>query len=318
MKKMIIGLLIIACTFTGCTNASSKRKVINIGISQIVEYVALDQSREGFTKALEESGYKDGQNIKLDYQNAQGDIATAQTIGKKFASDNKDLIFAIATPSAQGAYNATKKTPIMITAVTDPVQAGIVKSLKNPQTNVSGTSDYLPVEKQLDLIKKLVPKAKKIGVIYNTSEVNSEVQVNELKKAAKGYQIVESGISSTNEVSSAINSLVKKIDVLYVPTDQLVVSSMPIVIKSTLAAKIPVIASEKGSVEAGALATVGIDYYSLGYQTGKMAVDVLKGKDISKMSIKTSDKTDVYINKNSLKILNITVPEMKNVKYIGK
>lgn len=315
MKKVLLGLLVSVCLLSACAKTSGSKKVIKIGVSQIVEYSALDESRKGFTKALEDSGYVDGKNIKIDYQNAQGDIATAQTIGKKFASDNKDLIFAIATPSAQGAYNATKKIPIIITAVTDPVQAGIVKSLDKPDTNVSGTSDYLPVEKQLDLMKKLVPNAKKIGVLYNTSEVNSEVQVNELKKAAKGYEVIALGITSTNEVSSAINSLSKKIDVLYVPTDQLVVSSMPIIVKSTLEAKVPIIASEKGSVDAGALATVGIDYYDLGYQSGKMAVEALKGGDISKMPIQKAKHTEVYINKSSLKALDIAEPKIENVKY---
>lgn len=316
MKKLVALLLIMGIMLTGCGKAEGGKKIINIGISQIVEYVALDQSREGFIKAFGENGYKDGDNIKIEYQNAQGDIAVAQTIGKKYASQKKDLIFAIATASAQGAYNATKDIPIMITAVTDPVKAGIAKSLDKPETNVSGTSDYLPVEKQLGLIKQLLPEAKKIGVIYNTSEVNSEVQVEELKKAAKGYEIITTGVSSTNDVSSAINSLVKKIDVLYVPTDQLVVSSMPIIAKSTLEAKIPIIAAEKGSVEAGALATVGINYYKLGYEAGKMAVEVLKGKDISKMPIKISEETDIYINEDSLKTLGIPKPTAENIQYI--
>ncbi|WP_084284759.1 ABC transporter substrate-binding protein [Clostridium lundense] len=316
MKKVIVGILILAGVLTGCGKVADKKKVVNIGVSQIVEYVALDQNREGFIKALEENGYKDGENIKIDYQNAQGDIAVSQTIAKKFTSEKKDLIFAIGTPAAQGAFNATKEIPIMISSVTDPVKAGLVKSIEKPETNVSGTSDYLPVEKQLDLIKKLVPKAKKIGFIYNTSEVNSEVQLNELKKVAKDYEIISTGVTSTNEVNSAIVSLVKKIDVLYVPTDQLVVSSMPIIAKNTLEAKVPIIAAEKGSVEGGALATVGINYYKLGYETGKMAVAVLKGEDISKMPIKISDATDVYINEDSLKKLNIEKPAMDNVKYI--
>lgn len=316
MKKIIIGVLMLAGILTGCGKTVDKKKVINIGISQIVEYVALDQNREGFIKALEESGYKDGENMKIDYQNAQGDIAVAQTIAKKFSSEKKDLIFAIGTPAAQGAFNTTKKIPILISSVTDPVKAELVKSMENPETNVSGTSDYLPVEKQLDLIKKLVPNAKKIGFIYNTSEVNSEVQLNELKKVAKGYEIITAGVTSTNDVNSNIISLVKKIDVLYVPTDQLVVSSMPIIVKHALEGKVPIIAAEKGSVEAGALATVGINYYKLGYETGKMAASVLKGENISKMPIKTSDETEVYINEDSLKKLNIEKPSMKNVKYI--
>lgn len=316
MKKLLAGVLMVMVMVTGCGKTASNDKVINIGISQIVEYVALDQSREGFIKALEDNGYKNGENLNINYQNAQGDIAMAQTIGEKFASEKKDLIFAIATGSAQGAYNATKDIPIIITAVTDPVEAGIAKSLNKPDTNVSGTSDYLPVEKQLQLIEKLVPNAKKIGIIYNTSEINSEVQINELKKAANGYEIITTGVSNTNEVDNAIKSLVSKIDVLYVPTDQLVVSSMPIITKNALEAQVPVIAAEKGSVEAGALATVGINYYNLGYEAGKMAVEVLKGKDISEIPIKISDETNIYINEDTLNKLGISKPSLENVEYI--
>lgn len=316
MKKLIVVGLIGVSLLAGCSKADEGKKVTEIGISQIVEYSALDKNREGFIKALEDHGYKNGENINIDYQNAQGDIATAQTIGKQFASNKKDLIFAIATPSAQAAYNATKKIPIMISSVTDPVAAGLAESLEMPNTNVSGTSDYIPVDKQLELIKKLVPTAKKIGVLYNTSEVNSEVQINQLKEAAKGYEIITVGVTSTNEVNQAISSLVEKIDVLYAPTDQLVVSSMPIIRKKTLEKKIPIIASEKGSVELGALATQGINYYKLGYKTGEMAVDVLKGEDISKMAITISDETDIIINEDSLKALGMEKPDIENILYV--
>lgn len=320
MKKFITGILltISILTLTACEKTSEKKKVLNIGINQIVEYVALDDNRKGFIKALEEAGYKDGDNIKIDYKNAQGDIGVSQTIAKKFVSDKKDLVFAIGTPAAQSIFNATKEMPIIISAVTDPIEAGLANSLETPGKNVSGTLDYLPVENQLKLLKKLAPKAKKIGFIYNTSEINSEVQLNELKKVAKEYEIITTGVTSTNEVNNAIVNLVKKIDVLYVPTDQLVVSSMPIIVKHTLEAKVPIIAAEKGSVEAGALATVGIDYYQLGYEAGKMAVSVLKGEDISKMPIKMPNKTEIYVNKNSLKKLGIKELTADNIKYIEK
>lgn len=318
MKKLIIGMLITTSilTLTACTKTTKKDDILNIGINQIVEYVALDNDREGFIKALEESGYKDGDNIKIDYKNAQGDIGVSQTIAKKFASDKKDLVFAIGTPAAQSVFNATKETPIIISAVTDPIEAGLADSIEKPGKNVSGTLDYLPVENQLKLLKDLVPKAKKIGFIYNTSEVNSEVQLNELKKIAKEYDIIATGVTSTNEINNAIVNLVKKIDVLYVPTDQLVVSSMPIIVKHTLDAKIPIIAAEKGSVEAGALATVGIDYYQLGYEAGKMAVSVLKGEDICKMPIKMPSKTEIYINKNTLEKLGINKSNLNNIRYV--
>ncbi len=316
IKNMILIGLLGVSVLTGCGTKDDDK--VKIGITQIVEYSALDENREGFIKALEDNGYKDGENIAIDFQNAQGDISTTQTIAKNFVSQNKDLIFAISTPSAQSVYNSTKDIPIVISAITDPVSAGIVKSLEVPNTNVSGTCDYVPVNRQLELVKKLVPNAKRIGVIYNTSEVNSEVQVNELKKYSKdyGYSVVAVGVTSTNEVNTAISSLVNKVDVLYAPTDQLVVSSMPIIVQKTLEKNIPIIASEKGSVESGALATCGINYYELGYKSGEMAVEVLKGEDISKMPIKIGEELDIIINEDTLKNLSINKPNDEKIVYI--
>jgi putative ABC transport system substrate-binding protein len=318
LKKLILIGLLGMSILAGCSKAEEGKDVTKIGITQIVEYIALDENRAGFLQALKDNGYTEGDNLKVDYQNAQGDLATAQTIAKNFASQDKDLIFAIATGSAQGAYNATKEIPILISAVTDPIAAGLAESLEQPNTNVSGTSDYIPVEKQVELIKLFVPEAKKIGVLYNTSEINSEVQIDQLKEYVKdkGYEVIPLGVSSTNEVNQAISSLVNKIDVLYVPTDQLIVSSMPIIAQKTLDKKIPIIASEKGSVELGALATQGINYYKLGYQTGEMAVRVLKGEDVSKMPITISDETDIIVNEDSLKALSISKPDIENIIYV--
>ncbi|WP_026895452.1 ABC transporter substrate-binding protein [Clostridiisalibacter paucivorans] len=311
----VLGILVLA----GCGKTDSAQKKIEIGISQIVEYSALDENREGFLKALEDNGYKNGDNIEIEYQNAQGDLATAQTIAKNFVSKDKELIFAIATGSVQGSYNATKDIPILFSSVTDPVAAGVVESLEMPNTNVSGTSDYIPVEKQMDLIKKFVPNATNIGVIYNTSEVNSQVQVSKLKESADeyGYKIVEVGVTSTNEVNQAISSLTKDIDVLFVPTDQLVVSSMPVIVQQTMKKNIPIIASEKGSVELGALVTQGINYYDLGYKTGEMAVKVLNGEDISKMPVTMMDEMEIIVNEDSLKALGIDKPQDENIIYIN-
>ncbi|MBU5306930.1 ABC transporter substrate-binding protein [Clostridioides mangenotii] len=310
---------------TGCSNNSSNgekkngsKEVQTIGITQLVEHPSLDKAREGFIKALEDNGYKDGNNIKIDYQNAQNAIPTTQTIASKFVSDKKDLIYAISTPSAQAAYNATKDIPIMITAVTDPVEAGLVKSLEEPGGNVSGTSDYISIDKNLELVKKFAPKAKTIGVLYNTSEVNSKIQVDNLKKyaARNNYTVVEKGVSASNEVNQAMSSLVGKIDVLYVPTDNLIVSSMPIVSKIANSNKIPVLASEEGSVSSGALACQGIDYEKLGYKSGELAVKVLKGEDISNISIATLNETQIIVNEETLKALSLNKPKDDNFVYI--
>ncbi len=301
---------------TGCSSNNSKsenksNKVVNIGISQLVEHPALDASRKGFIAALSSKGFKDGDKIKIDFQNAQGDIPTAQTIASNFVSNKKDLILAIATPSAQAAYNSTKDIPILITAVTDPVKSGLVKSMDKPGTNVTGTSDASPIDKQFELVKKLVPNCKKIGILYNTSEANSEFQVKMAKDQASkmNLEIVAVGITSSNDISQALSSLLSKVDVLYTPTDNLVASSMSIISSKCIEKKIPLIGSEKAHVEAGALATEGIDFYKLGFQTGLMAVDIINGKKPNDIPVQTLKETTLSINEDTAKKLGITIPD---------
>lgn len=303
---------------TGCSKENTNKNLKQIGITQLVEHPSLDQARNGFIKALEDNGYKEGETIHIDYQNAQNDMPTTQTIANKFIADQKDLIFAISTPSAQAAYNATKDIPILITAVTDPVAAGLVKSLANPEANVSGTSDYIPIEKNLELIKTLIPNAKNIGVLYNTSEINSKIQVDKLKAYASenDYKVVEKGVSSSNEINQAMSSLIGNIDVLYVPTDNLIVSAMPLVSKLATEHKIPVIASEDGSVKSGALACQGIDYEQLGYKTGELAVKILEGEQVSNIPITFLDDTQIIINEDTLNALSIEKPDDENITYI--
>lgn len=309
MKKILILIalvgLLIAC------GKKEEVKITKIGISQIVEHPALDGAREGFIKALADNGYIDGENIVLDYQNAQNDISIAQTIATGFASDNVDLILAIATPSAQAAYNATKEIPILITAVTDPVSAGLVKTNENPETNVSGTSDATPIKSQFKLITELLPNAKKIGIVYNTSEQNSLVQVAQAKVEAEllGLEIVETGVTSVNELAQALDALLPKVDVLYTPTDNMVVSATPLVVQKAKDNNTPMIGCIEDQVVTGALATETIDYYKLGYQTGERAVEVLNGKDISSIPVETLNNTELVINKTTADLLGIQLNE---------
>lgn len=319
-KKLsgLFAFLLTATILSGCGSSASStaskslkdKEQIKIGISQIVEHPALDSARKGFIDALKSKGFEDGKKIKIDLQNAQGDMPTAQSIAQKFVSDKKDMILAIATPSAQAAYNATKDIPILITAVTDPVKAGLVKSMEKPQTNVTGTSDNVPIEKQFELLKKLLPKAKKVGIIYNTSENNSEIQLSNAKKAAPkfGLEILSAGISSVNDVTQSLNSLFGKIDVLYIPTDNMVASAMPLISNQCFNKKVPIIGSEKAHVISGALATTGIDYYKLGFQTGLVAVDVINGKKPKNIPVKTLDKMQLVINKDAAKKLDLVIP----------
>lgn len=318
MKKMImlitLGLMIMAC--------GKQESIKKIGITQIVEHPALDGAREGFLKALTDAGYKDGENIKIEYQNAQGDQAVAQSIAEGFVSDSKDLILAIATPTAQAAYNATKDIPVLITAVTDPVQAGLAKSLEKSETNVTGTSDATPIDKQFALIRELLPESKKVGIVYNTSELNSEVQVAQAKVIAQKYglQLVIKGVTAVNELAQVLDSLLKEVDVLYTPTDNLIVSATPLVVKKATENKVPLIGCIEDQVNQGALATETIDYYKLGYQTGEVAVRILKGEKPSDISIKTLEKTDLMINQKTADALGIKIPNevLKRAKKIIK
>jgi len=305
-----------ACSSSKVVSNNSNTKVVKIGITQIAEHPALDSARKGFLEALKSKGYEEGKNLKVDYENAQGDMATTQTIAQNFVSNKENLILAIATPSAQAAFNATKNIPIVITAVTDPVKAGLAKSLEKPDTNVTGTSDNVSIEKQIELLKQLIPKSKNVGVIYNTSESNSEVQVESLKKAAPNYNlnVVTAGVTNVNEIPQALSSILGSIDVLYIPTDNMVASSMPLITNQCYSKNIPVIGSEKGEVTNGALATTGIDYNKLGFETGLIAVDIINGKSPKEIPIVTSSEMQIVINTDAAKKLNITIPQDINSK----
>jgi putative ABC transport system substrate-binding protein len=323
-KKILTAVLLAASILGGCAKTSvgnpdqklNDKKVIKIGITQIVEHPALDSAREGFIEALKSKGYEDGKNIKIDYQNAQGDMPTAQSIAQNFVSQKEDLIFAVATPTAQAAFNATKDIPILITAVTDPVNSGLAKSLENSGTNVTGTSDNVSIEKQFELLKRLIPSAQKIGILYNTSESNSEVQVNNAKKVAKnfGLEIVTAGITNVNEVQQSLSSIIGKIDVLYIPTDNVLASAMPVIANACFKKNLPIIGAEKAIVAQGALATIGIDYSKLGFQTGLMAVDIIEGKNPSEVPITMLKDMQLFINEDAAEKLNIKIPQDLDTK----
>ena len=301
-------------TDTESTNMDedTEREMIEIGEVQVTEYFGLDLSRDGFRDALESRGYKEGENINIDYKNAQSDQTIGKNIAESFAADEKDLIHAVATPVAQAAYNATKDIPIAVTAITDPVDAGIVKSTEKSGTNVFGMSDMVPMEGQFELIKKFFPKAKTVGIVYSSSDANSTVKVKEAENIADEYdlEVIAQGATTTNDVGQTVESLLDKIDVLYVPTDSTVIPAMPIIIEKSLEKDIPIIPEEKGQIELGALATEGIDFYKLGYETGLMAADVLDGKSKPQdMAVEILEDRDIYVNKDALKALDIEVPK---------
>lgn len=310
----IIGTSLIGCGSSAGTSSTSNeggQEVKNIGVVQLVQHDALDSANKGFVDALKEKGYEDGKNIKIDQQNAQGEQANAQTITKQFADSKRDLIFAVATPAAQAAYNATKDIPIVFTAVTDPVAAEIAKDWKSSGTNVTGTSDKVPVEDQIKLLKQLLPETKTIGVIYNTSETNSIIQVEELKAAAEkdGLGVKEIGVTNVNEINQNLASALNDIDVLYTPTDNTVASAYSLVGKLCIDAKKPIIGAEEAVVTKGGLATIGIDYYKLGKEAGYKAVEILEGKKPSDIEISTLSEMSFTINTDVATKLGINIPE---------
>jgi putative ABC transport system substrate-binding protein len=320
MKKVVVSLLMLlmivgmaGCGSNGDTqkNASEDNAKVKVGIIQIVEHPALDAARKGFLDELAQKGYKEGQNLEVEYQNAQGDQANLQTIARQLVQDKCDLILAIATPSAVAMANETSDIPILITAVTDPVSAKLVKSNEKPETNVTGTTDMNPVKDQLKLIKDIVPTAKKVGIIYNSSEVNSQVQVTIAEEAAPalGLELVKVTVTASSEVMQAAQSLVGRVDAIYLPTDNMVISSLASVIKIAEENKIPLIAGESEAVKNGALATVGIDYYKLGQTTGDMALKIIQGDKPEDMAIEGQEGTDLVLNLQAAKNMGVTISE---------
>jgi putative ABC transport system substrate-binding protein len=248
----------------------------------------------------------------VDQQNAQGDQSNLKSIAARFKGDKPDLICAIATPAAQAVANDIHDIPIVGIAVTDYVQAKLVQSNEKPGGNVTGASDMNPVNRQIDMALQLMPGAKKVGLLYNSSEVNSEVQGREMKKyaAEKGLTVVEKTVSSVNDIQQAAESMTGQIDFLYVPTDNILASSMPTLLKMTDAARIPVIAGAESMVKDGALASLSVDYYQLGVQAGAMAAKILKGEvQASALPVETQQNLIVVINKKNADLLGISIPE---------
>lgn len=304
-------LLLGACSASVSDSAASGAPAggegFSIGITQITTHPSLDAAREGFKKAFEDAGLE----VKFDEQNAQGDQATATSIASKFAGADLDLVLAIATPSAQAAAQAITGTPILFTAVTDPVSAQLVDSLDAPGANVTGTTDMNPVADQISLVKQFAPGAKNVGIIYSSGEVNSEVQVELAKEAAdkEGLEVVETTVTNSSEVQQAAQDLASKVDAIYVPTDNTVVSAFASVVQSAEDAKIPLIAGEGDSVANGGLATYGIDYFELGRQTGEMAIKILTEKaDPATMPVQSQSEYALTVNTTTLKAIGLEMP----------
>lgn len=313
MKKLITLFMMILLTvsFAGC---SKKENEVVIGIGQFAEHGSLDNCREGFIAGLAEAGYKEGENLKILYENSQADNNMASQISNNFIARKVNLICAIATPMAQSAFGAAKNTniPVIYTAVTDPVKAELARKDGTPNGNTTGTSDKLPVEKQLEMIRKILPEAKKIGIMYTTSEVNSLSAIEEYKAAAYdyGFEIVESGISTSADIPLAADNLLEKVDCINNLTDNTVVSALPVILDKAAKKNIPVFGSEVEQVKIGCLASMGLDYFDLGKQTGKIAAQVLSGeKKASEINFEIIEEFAFYGNKAVAENLGLTLPE---------
>lgn len=296
---------------TGKAQASGD-KVYKIGILQLVQHTALDAANEGFIAALDESGIR----YEADQQNASGDQSACQTIASKFANDKKDLILAIATPAAQAVAGAVTDTPVLVTAVTDPAESGLVDTNEKPGGNVTGTSDLTPVKEQIELLKKILPDAKKIGILYCSAESNSSIQAELAAGAIQeaGMTSQNFTVSSSNEIQTVMQSMVGKVDAVYAPTDNTIAAGMATVGMVANDNKLPVICGESGMVENGGLATYGIDYYQLGYLTGQQAVKILtEGASPADMPIEylPIDKCQLTVNQETAKALGIDVSNLK-------
>lgn len=320
MKKAALtlaGLLVVGGLATGCSSSSSTASSgdgVTVGIIQYASHPSLDNCTEGFKEGLKEGGYTEGDNLTIDFQNAQNDNANAETIAKNMVSKKYSLICGVATPAAMAAYSAAKGTdiPVIFDAVSDPVAAGLVKSLDKPENNVTGSSDVLPLEAQIKMIRAFLPNAKKIGILYTTSESNSVSQLEQFKAIAPnyGFEVEAVGVTNASEVASGAATLVaKKVDCFNNFTDNNVVDNLTTVLNAANGAGIPVFGSEEEQVKNGCLASEGIDYVALGKETGLMAAKILKGeaKAADTPVVQVETFSPVY-NKTVMDKLGLTLP----------
>lgn len=312
-EKMVLGLVTVTTTLLlgacGNTNenGNSEAANMNIGILQYMEHDSLSKAREGFVSELEKADYIEGENLTINYQNAQGDQANLQSMSESLKGEN-EVILSIATPAAQSLATVTQEDPILFTAVTDPVDAGLVADNEVPGGNVTGTSDMVPIEDQVALLLSLAKDAQTVGIIYNSSEPNSKIQADLAQEAieAEGLEVKTLTVTSTNDVQQVMTTLAQEVDAVYIPTDNTLASTMPTVGEIALEYKLPVIPGSAEMVEAGGLATYGINYEELGRQTAKMALRIIEeGADTAEMPVETSNNLELVINEEVAESLGI-------------
>ena len=319
VRKLLAPLLVVGILLTSLISlhqlkADKKKDVFRIGISQFITHQSLDATREGFVDELAKQGYVEGKNIEIDLQNAQGEQRNLKTISQQLA-ESSDVVLAIATPSAQSLTNTTQTTPVIFSAVTDPVSAKLVESREHPGGNVTGTSDQSSdaISTQINLIKKVLPKAKTIGILYTQSEPNSVVQKDEAKRLLeeKGFTVVEKTILDSNNVKAAAESLMAEVDMVFVPTDNIISSTMETVKQVSIKHKVPVFGGSTEMVAVGGLYNYGTNYEELGRQTARMLVRVLKGEKPENIAVELPEKLELHTNQEMAAALGIDISKLE-------
>jgi len=316
MKKklaLIMAGVMAMMSLVACGGSDGGSKVINIGICQLVQHESLDQATQGFIDGLAEAGYVDGENIKIDFQNASGEPTNAQQICELFESNGVDLVLANATPAAQSAVNVFQDTdvPVLFTSVTDAVSNGIVDSNEAPGKNVTGTLDMPVIADQIQIIKDVLPEAKTLAILYTSSEANSKIQADEAEVAAKalGMDVIIQTATSTNDYQQVIESVADKADAVYIPSDNSFASAMATVNQTAVANKLPVFCAVEAMIKEGGIATYAIDYYELGKQTAAQAVRILKGESASEIAVETQKEFALVINETFAKEVGVEIPQ---------
>ena len=319
VRKLLAPLLVVGILLTSLISlhqlkADKKKDVFRIGISQFITHQSLDATREGFVDELAKQGYIEGKNIEIDLQNAQGEQRNLKTISQQLA-ESSDVVLAIATPSAQSLANTTQTTPVIFSAVTDPVSAKLVESREHPGGNVTGTSDQSSdaISTQINLIKKVLPKAKTIGILYTQSEPNSVVQKDEAKRLLeeKGFTVVEKTILDSNNVKAAAESLMAEVDMVFVPTDNIISSTMETVKQVSIKHKVPVFGGSTEMIAVGGLYNYGTNYEELGRQTARMLIRILKGEKPENIAVELPEKLELHTNQEMADALGIDISKLE-------
>ena len=323
MKKSVLAFIVVIIVVLGYYFINNKKgeltqensqitneKIINVGVLQLLSHPALDAIYKGIDEELANQGYKNGENIKINLLNAQGEQSNLALMSEKLVSEKNDILVAITTPAALSLANVTKNIPIVMAGITYPVEAGLIASEEKPGNNITGVSDRTPIKQQLELMKEILPNLKNIGLLYTSSEDNSVKQIEEAKKYAAelGLEVKLAAISNTNDIQQVTESLASEVQAIFVPIDNTIASAMATVVKVTDKFKVPVFPSADTMVADGGVLGLGVDQYQIGVQTAKVIVEILNGKNPADTPVVLANEGVIYLNEAKAKELGIEIP----------